>query len=167
MYTNDQALIRRLADYERISGIFWIILSIFQIYFVWTAIAGMWNIFAGVTRIRVAKLMRQRDPTIAAACEGIAQLIIIGIVNLLVGGVIGILFVAFDFYIRDKVLTNAHVFTGQQATSGPSSVSLPLTAARPDVADFEQHLGTLAKLRDDGVISEEDFGQKKKQILGL
>jgi hypothetical protein len=32
---------------------------------------------------------------------------------------------------------------------------------------FDQQLRTLAKLRDDGVISEEDFGKKKKEVLGL
>ena len=167
MGIHDQNLIRRLADYERLSGIFWIVLGIVQICFVWTAIAGIWNIFAGVTRLQAAKRIRRRDATVPAEYESIVQLVIIGIINLTVGGVIGVLFVAFDFYIRDKILTNAHVFTGEQVASGSSSMAAPLIAAPVVVPDFEQHLRTLAKLKDDGVISEEDFGQKKKEILGL
>ena len=33
--------------------------------------------------------------------------------------------------------------------------------------DLEQQLRTLAKLRDDGVITEEDFNAKKKVVLGI
>jgi hypothetical protein len=92
-------------------------------------------------------------------------LVIIGVINLVLGGFIGVLFVGFDFYIRDKVLTNAHIFTGAVQPSGstsPSLVPVPVVAG-----GFDQHLRALAKLRDDGVITEEDFGRKKKEILGL
>jgi hypothetical protein len=57
-----------------------------------------------------------RDARVPAAYEGVAQLIIIGILNLLLGGVIGVLFVVFDFIIRDMVLGNRHLF--DQADGG-------------------------------------------------
>jgi hypothetical protein len=49
----------------------------------------------------------------------------------------------------------------QQAPPPPPA---PVAAAAPDyTAELEQ----LAKLRDEGVISPEDFEAKKKQILGI
>jgi hypothetical protein len=41
-------------------------------------------------------------------------------------------------------------------------------AAAPAAApDYTAELETLAKLRDDGVITAEDFEAKKKQLLGI
>lgn len=166
MQGEDQNLVRRLADYERMSGIFWIVLGAVQICLLVTALAGMWNIYAGVTRMKAAKRILERDPAIPAAFESIGQLVIIGVINLVLGGLVGVLFVGFDFFIRDKVLTNAHLFTGAVQPSGgalpPSLVPAPVVAG-----GFDQQLRTLAKLRDEGVITEEDFGRKKKEILGL
>jgi hypothetical protein len=165
MQTEEQNLVRRLADYQRTSGILWIVLGAVQVCLVVTALAGAWNIYAGITRMKASKRILERDPAIPGEFESIAQLVIIGVINLVLGGFIGVLFVGFDFYIRDKVLTNAHIFTGAVQPSGstsPSLVPVPVVAG-----GFDQHLRALAKLRDDGVITEEDFGRKKKEILGL
>ena len=47
----------------------------------------------------------------------------------------------------------------------------PFTVGAPPVAnlprDLEQELRMLAKLRDEGVITEEDFNLKKKAVLGI
>ena len=40
--------IRRLADYQRVSGVLWIVLGIVQILSVYGIIAGVWNIPAGI-----------------------------------------------------------------------------------------------------------------------
>lgn len=166
MQTEEQHLIRRIADYERLSCIFWIVLGVIQICMLWTAIAGVWNIIASITRWKLPDRIRQRDPTIPKTYESITQLVIIGIVNVVLGAFIGVIFIAFDFYIRDKVLTNSHLFTGvvQPSADTPSSIPIPVPVA---TSSFDHQLRTLAKLRDDGVISEEDFGRKKKEILGL
>jgi hypothetical protein len=50
----------------------------------------------------------------------------------------------------------------QQAAAAPPAQAAP--AAEPDYA---QELAQLAKLRDEGVISAEDFEAKKKQLLGI
>jgi hypothetical protein len=42
----------------------------------------------------------------------------------------------------------------------------PMQAA-PGEADYTAELEKLAKLRDDGVITPEDFEAKKKQLLGI
>jgi hypothetical protein len=45
--------------------------------------------------------------------ENISGLVIIGVLNFLLGGFIGVLFVGFDFYVRDQVLSNARLFNNQ------------------------------------------------------
>ena len=107
--------VRRIADYERVSGILWIVIGVFQCLTLIGIIAGIWNIFAGISRIRIVPTILQRDPRVPAAFEGIGQLIVIGIINLMLGGVVGVLFVIFDFVIRDMVLRNRHLF--EQAVS--------------------------------------------------
>jgi membrane protease subunit (stomatin/prohibitin family) len=47
----------------------------------------------------------------------------------------------------------------QQAPAAPQ--------AAPAEADYTAELEKLAKLRDEGVISAEDFDAKKKQLLGI
>jgi len=43
----------------------------------------------------------------------------------------------------------------------------PAQAAAPAAADYTAELEKLAKLRDEGVITAEDFEAKKKQLLGI
>ena len=43
----------------------------------------------------------------------------------------------------------------------------PPAEAAPGGGDYTAELEKLAKLRDDGVISAEDFEAKKKQLLGI
>ena len=109
--SGDDLLVRRLTDYEKISGALWVAIGIFQCLTVLGIIAGIWNVFAGWTRFKMSKRIFARDATVPADFEPIGGLIVIGIINLILGGVIGLVFVAFDFFIRDKVLSNAQVFT--------------------------------------------------------
>lgn len=109
----DATLLRRLYDYERLSGILWTVLGVVQILSVVLIIAGIWNIFAGKSRLKAAKRIAEHDKYIPVAYEEITGLVVIGLINLLFGGWIGLLFVAFDFYIRDLLLKNKHLF-GQE-----------------------------------------------------
>jgi hypothetical protein len=107
-----EVLIRRMADFEKVSGILWICLAAIQIISVIGIIAGIWNLFAGISRLGISRKIVIRSPEVPDSYRGITQLIIIGLVNLFFGGVIGVAFVAFDFYIRDLVLKNRHLFGG-------------------------------------------------------
>jgi hypothetical protein len=120
---SSDTLIRRISDYARISGILWIVLGSIQVLSIVGAIAGAWNIFAGITRLQAATRISNRDPKVPGEFNGITGLVSIGIINLLLGGVIGLLFVAFDFVIRDKILSNPGLFaatplTAQDSTGG-------------------------------------------------
>ena len=168
MQIDDENLIRRIADYERISGILWIVLAIIQICTCIGAVAGIWNIFAGRSRLKIAPQIRLRNPNVPKAFESIGQLVVIGAINLLLGGVIGVIFVGFDFFIRDKVLTNNRLFTGvQPAASVVTAPPLVGDASTSPGKEFDQQMRLLAKLKEDGVITAEDFDRKKRDILGV
>ena len=56
---------------------------------------------------------------------------------------------------------------GQQ-DQGASEEQAPQAPAQPaGEADYTAELEKLAKLRDDGVITADDFDAKKKQLLGI
>ncbi|MCX7041799.1 MAG: hypothetical protein NT117_03755 [Gammaproteobacteria bacterium] len=110
-------MLGRIADYERVSAILWMILGVLQVLFIVTIIAGVWNIFAAASRFRTSPLIRARDPGIPAAYEsGLVQLVILGALNFFLGAGIGVAFVIFDFFIRDLVLKNQHLFASTQGT---------------------------------------------------
>jgi len=98
--SQDDILIRRITVYERISAILWIGIGIIQILLVHTIIAGIWNVFAGISRISMAKQIKKRNNKVPEAFEGIS--LVIGFINLLSAAVIGILFVGFCFFVKQK-----------------------------------------------------------------
>lgn len=125
---NTDNLFRKLADYERLSGILWILIGVLQVFTFWGAIAGIWNLFAGYSRIKIAPRIRARDRSVPAEFDGIAQLAILAVINVLLGGVIGIVFVIFDYIIREKILDNRHLFDGGLAAQEVTLVT-PSSAA--------------------------------------
>ena len=145
---------RSIADYERLSGVLWIGLGALQIIAVVTAIAGAWNIWAGISRLSMSKRVRAREVAVPQAYEGLTQLVVIGLVNLIVGGVIGLVFVGLDLFIRERVLTNRWVFTGEDqpaALLGDGRLSV---------------LEQLGRLRGSGVLTDEEFAREKARVLG-
>lgn len=72
--------------------------------------AGIWNILAALSRFNRAKQIQARKASVVKSYESVTQLVIIAIVNLVLGAVIGALWVIIDFIIRDKVLRNRHLF---------------------------------------------------------
>lgn len=119
----DERTIATIADYERASAIIWLILAIVQILSIVAIIAGIWNLVASLSRFKIAPLIRQRDANVPEMYESIVQLVVIGAINLLLGGGIGLIFVAFDFYIRHLVLENRRLFTERSASSVPPAPS--------------------------------------------
>jgi Protein of unknown function (DUF2510) len=111
----DVTLIRRIATYERVSGWFWIALGVLQTLSLFLIIAGVWNIVAGVSRLKMAPRVERREASVPPSFEGLAMLIVVGIINFLFGAVIGLILVGVDLYVRDQILKNRHLFT-----SGPA-----------------------------------------------
>jgi hypothetical protein len=125
MDTAQPNTLRRLHDYEKLSGILWIAWGILQILsicvlFVFgipVALAGAWNIYAGITRLRVAPQILAADARIPSQFESMTDLIVIGLINLVLGAFVGLIFVLLDFYVRDQILTNRHMFTNTVAAA--------------------------------------------------
>lgn len=131
----DDALLRRLATYQQVSGVVWLIIAALQILGgvtvrsdLWLVIAGVWNIFAGVSRFGAAKQIRARDPGVPEAFEGVVQLAIIALINLFVGGVIGLIWVGFDVFVRWQVLKNRALFIAPKAAATVVAASATPTA---------------------------------------
>ena len=154
--------IRRIADYEKISAIFWLILAIVQIFSVVAVIAGIWNLFASISRFAMIKKISLVSPDVPSAYEGVAQLIIIGLINLFLGAVIGIVFVALDFYIRDQILKNKHIFSPSPDITPENESSQ--TQSMSDT--IVQQLERLASLREKGNLTETEFLNAKRQLFG-
>lgn len=106
----DEETIARLAGYEKFSGILWLVIAGLQMLTCLGFIAGLWNLFAGISRLRLVKPIRERRSFVPAAYEPYGQLVALGIINLLLGGIVGVAFVLFDFHTRDEVLKNARLF---------------------------------------------------------
>lgn len=164
--SEEERIIRRIADYETVSAWFWLCLGIIQVLSILGIIAGIWNIFASITRFKAVKHILARHSNVPEIIPGIKDLVIIGIINLLVGGVIGLIFVVFDYIVRDQVLKNAHLFNnnfdGQdQLMKSPITISSKSDNTLVILGKIEK----LAELRQKGILSDEEFDVEKKKIL--
>jgi hypothetical protein len=117
--SDDATLIRRLALYERLSGWAWLTLGILQVLTVIGILAGAWNIYASITRIKIAPRIERREASIPGAFESLTGYVIIGVINLVLGGVIGLAFLVLDLFIRDQIIKHRNLFT----TGATSTVS--------------------------------------------
>ena len=115
----DDATIRRIAEYERMSAIVWAVIAVVQILSVVAIIAGAWNLYAAWTRHRIVPHIQARNSAVPAAFESITGLVIIGLINLFLGGVIGVVGIILDIVVRDHVLRNRHLFNRESEEAMP------------------------------------------------
>ncbi|MDY0022693.1 hypothetical protein [Arenimonas caeni] len=108
--SSDEATIRRIAEYERISAIVWTVIAVVQILTLVAIIAGLWNLYAAWTRFRIVPHIHARNCQVPEAFESITGLVVIGLINLFLGGVVGVVGIVLDFVVRDHVLKNRHLF---------------------------------------------------------
>ena len=103
----------RIKKYEMVSGILWLIIGTVQLVLVWAAAAGVWNIINAIMRLHSVKNIYAGNPAVVSWYDQRRNwLIAFAIVNLVLGGVIGVFLVAFDWWMRDYVLRNRTVFEG-------------------------------------------------------
>jgi Protein of unknown function (DUF2510) len=127
----DAGVVRRLALYERLSGWAWLTLGIIQILTVLGIIAGAWNIFASISRMKVAPRIERREASVPAAFESLTGYVIIGVINLVLGGVLGIAFLALDLFIRDQILKHRDLFSASALTAGADPHGTAKTDSAP------------------------------------
>jgi hypothetical protein len=121
----DDALTRGLASYEQTSGWVWIAIGVLQVLLLITIIAGVWNIYVGINRRKLAPRIERRDPYIPASFESLTGYIVSGILNLVLGGVLGVALVALDLHVRDQVLKNRHLFAVGAVPAAPYGPATP------------------------------------------
>ncbi len=121
----DDALARGLASYERTSGWVWIAIGILQVVLLITIIAGAWNIYVGINRGKLPPRIERRDPYVPATFESLTGYVISGVLNVVLGGVLGVALVALDLYVRDQVLKNRHVFAAGAVPAAPYGPATP------------------------------------------
>ena len=96
---------------EVVSGVAWLLIGIVQLLMVYTAAAGVWNVINAVVALRNCKNITPCNPHVVPYFEGRkVWLIVMAVVNLILGGVVGVLLVLFDWHVRDFVLRNRSAF---------------------------------------------------------
>jgi len=94
---------------------------------------------------------------------------VIGLLNLGGGEIIligAVLLIMLAVPVAIVLLILSIVRASQGKPRGTDSFTVIPSATNPP-RDLEKELRTLAKLRDEGVITEEDFNLKKKALLGI
>ena len=153
------AVIKQIHDYEKLSCIFWGVLGVLQCLSGFAIVAGIWNIVAVFQGKKLLPRILARDKEIPSLYEPIWPIVGIGLVNLFLGGIIGVGFAVFDYIIRGKVLANAALFNGADESpprSDPNIITLSIPYAEA-FSIFEDALvrckGTIKKRdADKGVL---------------
>lgn len=153
--------IRRIADYQRISAILWLVISIVQICSLVAIIAGLCNLFTSLSRFGAVKKILTRATDVPSEFEGLRQLIVIGIINFFLGAVVGVVFVGLDLYIRDQILKNRQVFSGQPVLQAEPTLRASLVSSQ-----YIEQLERLVGLYDRGFLTTEEFVREKERLLG-
>lgn len=177
------AMANRVAGYAKASAIVWMILAIIQILIglaEWPTliIIGIWNIIASIQGFKLAGKIRMLDPSTPDDVEGLAGLIIFGIVNVLLGAILGIAGIILDFYVRDQILKNRDLFSPEYAPPPPAypqavayayPVAVAATApAQPQPRqDAYDALFKLGELKQRGFLTEAEFAAEKNRLLGI
>lgn len=148
----------RVSGYEKASAIIWLILGVIQLLIAieipFFIVIAVWNIITAISRFKRVDRIRALLPTVPNEYEGMAGLIIFGLVNLVLGAILGIVGIIIDFYIRDQVLSNRDLFKGNRSISS--------------MAGFEnayQALAKLGELRSQNIITEDEFIKEKRRFL--
>lgn len=153
----DDNIANRIADSENTSAIIWLIIGIIQLFTVYLIIAGVWNIFVAVGRFKLVKRIRLRENSVINEFESKSSIIITGIVNLIFGGIIGVVMVFFDLSIRDRVLSNRKIFN-KNAPDHPSDWTSDSSVPREGNQSFaaaarhETHHGVAYAIHGDGMV---------------
>lgn len=96
---------------EVISNIAWIVIGIVQCVTLYAAAAGVWNIINAIVSLRNVKNIQPGNAAVVPYFDSRkVWLIVLAVVNLVLGGVVGVLLVLFEWYLRDYVLRNRSAF---------------------------------------------------------
>ena len=153
---------KNISKKEMTGAIIWIVLAGIQIllgitfidYYWVTLIIGIWNLINGIIRITRAGRVEERQNTIVEEYEtSLTSLIIFLIVNIFIGGLIGVIGVIYDMITRNYVLNNKDIILGRENTSYSSNDN-----------KYEE-LGKLMELKKQGILTDVEFEEEKAKLL--
>ncbi len=159
-------VLRNISSKEMTSGIIWIVIGAIQIligvslisYYWVTLIVGIWNVCVGIGRTKNADKIEERGNNVVEEYKkSITSMIVFLVLNILIGGLIGVIGAIYDLVTRNYVLTNKNIILGN--TSNDYSTN---NGEGNKYEDLER----LMKLKNDGVITEVEFEIEKRKILG-
>ncbi len=112
MSENLKKVANNLAEKEKLAAFIWLIIGITQCLSFFFFISGAWNIYAAISRFKQAKAVMEPWPGIVQAYDKWqSNIIIAAVINLIFGGVYGLIGCAYDYFvIRKYVLDNKAVF---------------------------------------------------------
>ena len=152
-------VLQNISNKEKVGGIIWIVVASIQLLigltYNWvTLLIGLWNLMMGITTITNAGKMEQRANNIVEAYEkNLTNIIIFLVVNIFIGGIIGVIGAIYDLVVRNYVLNNRNVLLG--------NVNPSYNGTSNKYEDLEK----LMKLKQDGVLTETEFEIEKHKIL--
>lgn len=158
---NKNTVLQNIGSKEKIGGIIWIVVATIQLLiglaYNWvTLLIGVWNLVIGITRITNAGKMEERADGIVEAYEkSLTSTIIFLVLNIFIGGLIGIAGAIYDLVVRNYVLNNQNILLGNATTSYNNNNN----------SNKYEDLEKLMKLKQDGVLTDAEFETEKQKIL--
>ncbi len=109
-----EAVAKNVRDWETLIRIFWIIIAVCQICSIVLAPCGAWNLFVSIRKLKLIKSILPGQQWVVRYYNNAQNsLIISGAINLVFGGVVGVILVGAEFIVRDYVLKHRYAFTAQ------------------------------------------------------
>ena len=109
--SSPENLVNTLSVRYNTYGIIWIVIAIIQIVSVTCIPVGLWNLYAAYTNIKYGKAIQRNPTNIVKAHTPVTGAVVCLIINLLLGGVIGVAGSIYYFVaIRGFVMENQSAF---------------------------------------------------------
>ena len=104
-------IVARIRRNEIIINVLWFALGVVQLVFLYTAAAGAWNIVIAILALCNVKNITVGNPNVVPYYDSRKTgLIVAGVVNVVLGGVVGVLLTLYSLRVRQFVLNNAGAF---------------------------------------------------------
>ena len=116
-----RVMLENLSSRIQVSAIIWIIIGALQILGMVTVLLGAYNIYVGIQNLNYSKKILTYPVGIVAGQESLTMPIVMLVLNLVLGGVIGVVGSIYDILgIRGYVMQNKAAFLNleQQAING-------------------------------------------------
>lgn len=109
--TGAEAVAAKVRRWEVASCVAWIVIGIVQCVLLYTVAAGVWNVVNAILALRNAKNITAHNPGVVPYFDQRrVWLIVLAVVNLVLGGVVGVVLVLLEWLLRDYVLRNRSAF---------------------------------------------------------